>query len=231
MKAIALDAAVMQGARDGETADDIGVAAMEGGVERRDVGEIGSKAMNCMDEAERLRLMERCGTCQCIDVLDHGLVEQNRTVEHVSTMKDAIAGGTNPAQIEEFRQPAEGLDHDGDQIAGGFRLKLHLERLLSFHNAEDRRGHAEVDDRTRPERGSRLARREEIDLDRRGAGVEGEQEIGTHDHGSPASGCGAATGLASAAEAIRAVSGSVRLVSTIGMRAPSTIPAALAPAK
>ena len=37
--------------------------------------------------------------------------------------------------------------------------------------------------------------------------------------------------LRRAAEAMRALSGSARLVSTIGTRAPSTMPAAVAPAK
>ena len=66
------------------------------------------------------------------------------------------------------------------------------------------------------------------ELDGRRAGIEGQDQIARH---AFTSALRIATSFASAAEAMRADKGSARLVSTIGTRAPSTSPAAVAPAK
>ncbi|MNW06497.1 hypothetical protein D3C71_2029170 [compost metagenome] len=89
---------------------------------------------------------------------------------------------------------------------------------------------AEIDHASGDPGGTADAKLEQADLHGGGAGIESRKRLQAH-AGSPSTGYGAATILASAAEAMRAESGSERLVSTIGTRAPSTRPAAVAPAK
>src|ERR1700687_72830 len=92
-------------------------------------------------------------------------------------------------------------------------------------------GIPEIDHALADSRGIASHDAEHSDLDRRGARIEGKQEWGTTHDRTRSRWVRSATSLASATEARRTRRLSARLVRMIGMRAPSTRPAASAPAK
>ena len=111
-------------------------------------------------------------------------------------------------------------------------LELDIDMLRPFQELEAQRRASKVDHALADRFEMPPFHGEQADLDGRRTGVERDQQLGAHAAVPAASrSLRPTSNFARAAEAIRAASGSERLVSTIGTRAPSTIPAAVAPAK
>ena len=141
---------------------------------------------------------------------------------------EAVEAMPLDAPVMECAWDGEGLRQDAAQIRVRPGIQRGLDPLLPLAYLQGQRIVAEIDHAPGDPDGRARAKCKQADLHGGGAGIEGQQ--GLH-AGNPSTGYGAATILASAAEAMRAESGSERLVSTIGTRAPSTRPAAVAPAK
>ncbi len=230
MKAVALDAVIVIPARNGEAPDDLRVRAMECRIEGSRLCKIRPEMPDRTDQPKALRLMQRREHRQLVDRLDCRIVDPDRSGERIATVNHAVADSGEAAHVEMLAEPAKGLGHDLSQVVGGVGLKIDFKGRGPFRDAEAQWLPPKVDHPLCHAVDNGCVDLEEADLDCRGASIECQQQLRVHD-GNPFTGRGAATNLASAADAIRAVGGSARLVSMIGTRAPSTSPAAIAPAK
>lgn len=231
MKAVALDAVIVKPARNGEAPDDLRIRAMECRIEGSRLYKIRPKIPDRTDQPKALGLMQRREHRQLVDRLDRRIVDSDRSGERITTVNHAVADSSEAAHVEMLAEPAKGLRHDLPQVIGSYGIKINFKGRGPFRDAEAQWLPAKVDHPLGHPADNGRIDLEEADLDRRGTGIEREQQLRVHDDDSPFTDRGAAANLASAADVIRAARESARLVSTTGTRAPSTRPAAVAPAK
>lgn len=145
-------------------------------------------------------------------------------------MHHAMPNRRDVPEVEMFSEPAKRLGQHLAQIIRRPGLEIDLEDRRPFCNPKAQRSFSEIDHPACQSAGHGAIDLKQTDFNRRGTRIKGDQQIGAHD-GRPFMARGSATSLASAADAIRVVMESDRLVNTIGTRAPRTRPAAVAPAK
>ncbi|ABA53469.1 hypothetical protein BURPS1710b_A1059 [Burkholderia pseudomallei 1710b] len=230
MKTVALDACVEQRARQREAPHEIGLRAVKRGIERCDLRQMRPQMAQRADQPHALRLMQRRERHERRDRVERALVDAHRPVERVAAVHDAMADRHELVHRQVRVDPAERLVEHRVQIVGDGRGERHRVRFAAVRVFELQRRAVEIDLAAPERRGFAVRDAVEADLQRRRAGVEREQQRLAHDASAPARVL-SATSFASAADAMRTRRLSARLVRMIGSRAPSTRPAASAPAK
>src|SRR4051812_37317779 len=93
MKPVAAHALRVETLRDGVVIRDRAVAAMESGVEAGDLRQIGGTRKDCANGRKVMGLMKRRERGQALEIADHLLVYQNRTVVVGTAMHHAMPNG------------------------------------------------------------------------------------------------------------------------------------------
>lgn len=178
VEAVALDALVMQRAGNGEAANKIVLRGVKGRVEGGDLGKMRFQMPEGADETQRLRLVQGRQRGQRIDGIDCGGVERDRIGKPVAAMNDAVAGSARGGHVEMIGETRESLIDDAVQIFRDLGIQRHLEGLRSFRQAERQRFGAEIDNALADAPCLGAVYREDADLNGRGAGIEGQQQVG-----------------------------------------------------
>ena len=182
------------------------------------------------DQPDALRLMQRRQGHQGFDRVERIVGDRLGSGEPVAAMDDAMSDAGKRAHREMAPQPAERfIDHLVQVLRHGC-FQRNVGGREPLDDMKRQGAVAQVDDAAAETARAVRLDRKQTELDRRGAGIEGQQNIAVHGVGSPAFRRTAAS-LASAAEASRTFSESDRLVRMIGTRAPRTRPAASASAR
>jgi len=182
------------------------------------------------DQPDTLRLMQRRKGHQSFDGIEHIVGNRLGAGKPVATMGDAMPDAGKRAHREMALQPTERFVDYLMQIIRHGRFQRNVFRRECFSDVKRQGLVAQIDHPA-----SDAARSVRLDcklaeLDSRGARVESQQNVAVHGVGNPDFRRLDAS-LASATDASRTFCESERLVRTIGTRAPSTRPAASAPAR
>ena len=186
VKAVAAHTLLVPAVRDREPVGDLGMAAMERGVEARDLGHLRPARADLADRRQIVRLVQRRQGHQPLEPLQHRVVHQDRRVEIRAAMDDPVADRARGAA-----EPAEEPRLDPVQCRAHVRYLARRVRLVGQHRAggvlggEMRLG-ADALELT-PERQPEPVGRgdvEELELDARRAGVDHQQRAARARHGA-----------------------------------------------
>src|SRR5262249_6548357 len=232
VKAVAADALLVEPLGQRVAVGDLWMAAMEGGVEAGDLGELRLPLQQGSDGAEIVRLMEWRKRRKSLESLDHGCVDQNRRTVIRTAMHHAVSDRDGQAS-DLGAQELNDLAERGRHVGGLGRRPGLVDENFAFcvlgsepwldANPLDLPLQATLQLIVRVDL-------EQLKLNTRAAGVDDENGVG---HGPHAWIGSFAIWLwrksaATAQEAMRVRTLSAREVRMIGTRAPSTMPAASA---
>ena len=114
VKAVAAHALLVPAVRDREPVGDLGMAAVERGVEAGDLGHLRLARADLADRRQIVRLVQRRQRHQPLEPLQHRVVHQDRRVEVRAAMDDPVAdrarGAAEPAEQPRL-EPVERRAH------------------------------------------------------------------------------------------------------------------------
>ena len=236
MKPVTSHAAFFIGAGQAEPPRNRGDGLMEGGIENRHLRQIRTRSHGGMRGRQIVRLMKRGERVEAFKLIHHLRVQHHRLGEQVSAMHHTMSGADQSIRAEmsvaeiEHRMQKRLVRKSGSirpnlvfhnlAICTASRQMRRLSQALHLSTGED----AQIF------RTSARVGLEQCELQAGGAGVQGQDRIGHYLMLAWVSRARVIS-TATAQEAMRVSGESARLVRMIGTRAPSTTPAASAPAR
>ena len=94
VKAVPADPLLVPGIRDREPVGDLGMVAVERGIEAGDLGDIGMAGADLPDRRQIVRLVQRGQRHELLEAVQHRVVHQGRCREIRPTMHDPVADRT-----------------------------------------------------------------------------------------------------------------------------------------
>ena len=131
MEAIAPHAALGIFVGQREELGDLGLRAVEGRIEARDLRQVRPVAADEADRLQIVRLVERCERNVLVELREHGIVDQRGTAEIHAAMHDAVANGGKRAAVQMPARPFQDVEHALFMIDGIGRGPGPLAQLLA----------------------------------------------------------------------------------------------------
>ena len=102
MEAVAADAVVIEPAGQGEPVGELGMAAVEGGVEAGDLRQVGVERGDRTDPCEIVRLMQGRERAERLEIGEHPGIDAHRCCVMDAAMHHPVADGEQCFVAEEF---------------------------------------------------------------------------------------------------------------------------------